>query len=101
LVDDVIADLSETIHVRLTRTKVASFDGVVEQSVNAVAVVLIIFCRVDSSLGCNRMRASRRILEAKAFHSITKLTQRCRSRSTRQAASYNDNFEFSPVMWAN
>src|ERR1700754_4693593 len=60
LVDDVIADLRETIHVRLTGTKVASLDGVIKQSINAVAVVLIIFCRVNSALGCNRMCASRR-----------------------------------------
>ena len=101
LVDDVIGDLSEAIHVRFTGAKVAALDGVVKQSVNAVAVVLIIFRRVDPTLGCNRMRASRRILETKTFHSITKLAQRRRSRSAGQTASYNDDLEFSPVIWAN
>jgi hypothetical protein len=47
------------------------------------------------------MRASRRILKAKTFHSISELTQRRRSRSTGQTASYNNDLEFSPVMWAD
>ena len=96
-----IADFGEAIHVCFTGTKIAALDRVVKQSINAVAVVLIILRRVDPTLGRNRMRASRRILKAKTFHSITQFAQRRRSRSTGQTASYNDDLEFSPVMWAN
>ena len=101
LVDDVIADFREAIHVCFTGTKIAALDRVVKQPVNAVAIVLIIFRGIDPALGRNRMGASRRILKAKTFHSITQLAQRRRRRSTGQTASDNDDLEFSPVVWAN
>src|SRR5262249_43827012 len=101
LVDDAIADLSETIHVRFAGTKVAALDRVVKQSVNAVAIVLVILCRVEPTLGGNRMGSARRILKAKTFHVIPQLTQSCRRRSTGKTASYNNDLEFSPVVWAN
>jgi len=44
---------------RLAGTKIAALDRVVEQPVNAVAVVLIIFRCIDPALCRNRMRASR------------------------------------------
>ena len=53
LVDDVVGDFSEAINVRFARPKIAAFYRVMEQSVNAVAIILIIFCRVDPSLSGN------------------------------------------------
>jgi hypothetical protein len=44
------------------------------------------------------MRAPRRILETKAFHSIAQLTQRGRRRSTGQTAANNDDLKLSPVI---
>ena len=77
LVDNVVGDLSEPIDVRFAGTKIAALNGVVKEAVNAVAVVLVIFRRVDPALRCNRMRAARRILKAKTFHPITQFAQ-CR-----------------------
>src|SRR5262245_12994109 len=101
LVDDVIADLSEAIHVRFTGTKIPSLYRVVKQSVNAVPVVLVVFSRIYSTLGCDRMRATRRILKAKAFHPITQFPQRRGRRPAGQAASDDDDLELSPVVRAN
>jgi hypothetical protein len=53
LVDDVVGDFSEPINIRFARPKIAAFYRVMEQPVNTVAIVLIIFCRVDSALGSN------------------------------------------------
>ena len=50
LVDDVVTDLGEPIHVRFARAKVTTFYCIVKETINAVAVVLIIFRCVDSTL---------------------------------------------------
>src|SRR5258707_13408181 len=42
LVDDIEADLGESIHVGLARAEVAAFDCVLKQAENAVAVVAIV-----------------------------------------------------------
>ena len=51
LIDDVIADFGQAINVGFAGTKIAAFDRVVEKAVNAVAIVLVIFRRIDSALG--------------------------------------------------
>ena len=50
LVDDVDADLRQPVDVRLARAEVAALDRVVEQAVDAVAVVLIVLRGVDAAL---------------------------------------------------
>ena len=95
------ADFGEPINVRFARPEIAAFDRVVEQAINTVAVVLIIFCGVDSTLRGDRMRAARRILIAKTFHPIAKLAQRRRGRTAGQAAADDDDFEFAAVIRTN
>ena len=56
LVDDVDAHLSETMHIGLASTEVATFDGVVEQAVDAVAVALVVLGGVDATLCRDRVR---------------------------------------------
>ena len=82
-----IADFGQPINVRFARTKIAAFDRVVEQSINAVAVVLIIFRGIDSALRRDGMGAARRILITKTFHPIAELAERGRGRTAGQAAS--------------
>ena len=67
LVDDVHADLREPVHVGLARAEVAALDRVVEQAVDAVAVVLVVLRGVDAALRGDRVRAARRVLEAEAL----------------------------------
>ena len=98
VIDDQIADFRETINIRLPRAKIAAFDRVVEQTENAVAVVLIILCGIDSALGGDAMRAAWAVLIAEAFHVVSELAQGgCRG-SARQAASDNDDLKFPAIV---
>src|SRR5207248_4426137 len=101
LIDNVRADFGEPINVRFARAKVAAFDRVVEQPINAVAVVLIIFRRVDSTLRGYGMRAPWRIVIAKTFHPITEFAQRRRQRTPGEAAADNNDFKFAAIVWTN
>ena len=58
LIDDEIANLGKTINVCLARPEIAAFDRVVEEPENAIAVVLVIFRRVNSTLCGNRVGAT-------------------------------------------
>ena len=55
LVDDGPADFCQTVHIGLTGAVVASLDGIAEEAFHAVAVVLVILCRIDATLGSNTM----------------------------------------------
>ena len=58
LVDDVDADLRQAIDVGFARAKVAALYRVVEQPVDAVAVILIVLGGVDSALCGDAVSAS-------------------------------------------
>ena len=62
LIDDVGTYFCQTIHIRLTGTIVATFDRIVEKTIYGIAIVLIVLCSIDTSLCCNRMSPTRRIL---------------------------------------
>ena len=59
LIDDQIADLSKAINICFARAKIAAFDCVVKQAINTVAIVLIIFRGIDSTLCRDRMCTTR------------------------------------------
>ena len=101
LVDNVRANFGEPINVRFARTKIAALDRVVEQAINAVAIVLIILGGVDSALSGDGVRAARRILITKTFHAIAELAQRRRRRTTGEAAADNNDFKFASIVWTN
>ena len=84
LVDDIHADLSQPVNVGLARAKIAALDGVVEQPVDAVAVPVIVFGRVNASLRGDAVGAPRGILEAKALDVVAQLPQRRGRRSAGQ-----------------
>ena len=64
LVDDVVADLGQPIDVGLAGAEVAALDRVVEEAIDAVAVVLIVLGRVDAALGGHAVGAARAVLIA-------------------------------------
>ena len=67
LVDDVHADTcGQPVDVGLARAEVAALDGVVEEPLDAVAVVLVVLGGVDAALRGDRVRAARAVLEAEA-----------------------------------
>ncbi len=76
LIDDVDRHLREAIHVGFTRAEIAAFDRVVEETIDAIVIVLIIFGRVNSPLRSDTMRSAWGILETEAFDFITKFAHR-------------------------
>ena len=51
LIDDVPTDLRQAMDIGLTGAVVATFDRVIEQAIDAVAIVAIVFRGVDAPLG--------------------------------------------------
>ena len=98
LVDDQIADFGQPINVRFARTKIAAFDRVVKQPVNAVAIVLIIFRGVDSALGGDAVRAARAVLVTEPFNVVAELAQRGGGRTAGQAGADDDDLKFPAVV---
>src|SRR5512145_2648804 len=72
LIDDVDAQLRQPIDVRLTRSEVAALHRVIEQSVDAVAVVLVALGGIDTTLSCDAVGAPRTILVAEAANVVAK-----------------------------
>src|SRR5438094_10458838 len=76
LVDDVDADLRQAIGVGLAGAEVAALDGVLEQAVDAVAVVAVVLGGIDAALGGDRVGAARRVVVREALHVIALLAER-------------------------
>ncbi len=91
LVDDVVAHLREPPDVRLTRAEVAALDGVVEEPVDAVAVVRVVLRGVDAALGGDAVRAAGAVLVAERLHVVPELAQRRRGRRAGQAGADHED----------
>src|SRR5206468_8269850 len=96
LINDVPAHLGEAIDIGLARAKIAALDRVVEQPVNAVAIVLVILGGVDAALGGNAVRAARTVLETEALDVVTELGQSGRRRSARESGT--DDEDVKPAL---
>ena len=83
--------------VRLARAEVAAFDGVVEQAVNRVAVVLVVLRGVDAALRGDRVRAARRVLEAEARDVVAELGERRGGGAAGEAAADDDHLVLALV----
>src|ERR1035441_10406612 len=90
LIDDFGADLREAIDVGFAGTEVAALDGIVEEAEDALAVVGVVLCRVDAALGCDGVRAARRILEAEALHLVAEFAKRGCRRTAGQTGTDDD-----------
>ena len=97
LVDDVDAELGEAVDVGLPGAIVAAFDRVVEQPVDAVAVVPVVLRGVDAALRGDAVRAARAVENAEQLDAIALLAERRGRRGTRQAGPDDDDFVFAPV----
>ena len=97
LVDNGCADFGQTIDVGLAGAEVAALDRVVEKTVNAVAVVLIIFCGVDPALRSNGVGAARAVLVTETLNVETLFAQGGGGRTAGQSAAHNENLELSFV----
>ena len=97
LVDNVNADLCQTVDIGLARTEIATLDGVVEQPLNAVAVVLVILGTVDPTLCGNAVRTARAVLKTEAFNLVTQLGHGRRCRSSCQTTSHHNHIKLAFV----
>ena len=84
LIDDVHAQLREPVDVRLARSIVAALDRVVEEPIDAVAVVLVVLRGVDAALRGDTVRAARAVLDAEVEDVVAQLAERGGGRSSRE-----------------
>ena len=97
LVDDVDAELCEPIDVGLARAIVAPLDGVVEQAIDAVAVVPVVLRSVDAALRGDAVRAARAVENAEQLDAIALLAERGGGRRSGQPGADDDDFVFAAV----
>ena len=97
LVDDVGADLGQAVDVGLARAVVAALDGVVEEAVDGVAVLLVVLRGVDAALRGDRVRAARGVLVAERLDVVAGLAERGGRRGAGQAGADDDDRELAAV----
>ena len=83
LIDDVDRNFSQAMHVRFTRTIVATLQRVIEKSIHAIAVVLIILRGIDATLSRDRMRTARAIVKNETLNLVAELSESRRSGRAR------------------
>jgi len=101
VVDDLEADFGESVDIGFAGAVVAAFDGVVEQSEDGIAVVLVVFCGVDAALGGDAVRPSRAIVEGKTFDLVAQLAEGCSCAASCKTCAHNDDFELALVIGGN
>ena len=84
LIDDVHAQLRQPVDVGFARAIVAALDRVVEQPIDAVAVVLIVLRGVDAALRGDAVRAARAVLDAEVQDVVAQLAERRGGRRRRR-----------------
>src|SRR5262249_32784273 len=91
LIDNIQADLRQAIDVTFAGAEVAAFDGVIEQAINAVAVIVIILGGVNAALRGDAVRPAWRILKTKTLDPVTQLAEgRSRSPSGQTRPDHDD-----------
>ena len=89
LVDDIVGYFSKTIDICLAAAIVTAFYSVVEQTIDGVIVVLVIFCSIDTTLSGNGVCTTGRITDTENFNIIAELSQRGSCRCTAKACTNN------------
>ena len=91
LVDDVHADLGKAVDVGFAGAEVAALDGVVEEAVNAVAVIVIILGGVDAALRSDGVGAARTVLIAEALDVVAEFAEAGGGGAAGKAGTYDDD----------
>ena len=95
LVDNQIADFCKPVNIGFPAAVVASLDGIVEETVHGVIVVLIIFSGIDTSLRCDRVGAAGRVTDAENLDIITEFSESCGCRGSTKTGTDYDNVQLS------
>ena len=90
-------DLREPVDVGFAGAEIAAFYGVVEETINAVAVILIVLRGIDSALRGDGVGAPGRILKTEALNVVTKLRESRGRRSAGKPRTDDKNVEFALV----
>ena len=101
LVDNVITDLCQTMHVGFAAAEVSPFDSIVKQSPYTVTIIGIVLGSVDSALGSNTVCSTWRILKTEGLNLIAQFCQGRRSRCTCQPGTDYDDFFLALVRRVN
>jgi len=101
LVDDGVTNFGEAIDVRFAGTKVAAFDRVIKEAVNAIAIVRVVLRRVNAALGSDAMGPARAILITKRFDVITLLGQGRGRRTAGQSRADDDDLKPPAIVRRN
>ena len=101
LINNVVADLRETINILFSTAEIPSLNRVVEKSVDRVAIVGVVFGGVDSSLGGDAVRTARAVVKTETVDLVAQLGQRGRRGSPCQARAHNNDVELALVRRAN
>src|SRR5262249_15560098 len=75
LIDDVHRHLCQTIDIGLAGAKIAALDGVIKESIDTVAVVLVVLGGVDPALCGDGVSAARGILKTERLNVIAQFGQ--------------------------
>jgi hypothetical protein len=91
LVDDVHRHLGEAVHVALAGAEVTALHRVVEETVDAVAVVLVVLRGVDAALGSDAVGAARAVLVTERQHVVAHLAERRGAGTTCETGADDDD----------
>ena len=97
LVDDVRADLCQTVDVGFAGAVVTTLNRVVEEAVDGVIVVAVVLRSVDTTLRSNRVRATSGVLVEEHVDVVAHFAERSGSSATRKAGAYDDDTELTTV----
>ncbi len=97
LVDDVDRHLREPVDVGFAGAIVAALDGVVEQAIDAVAVVAIVLGGVDAALRRDAVRAPRAVVDEERLDVVAELAQRRGRRRAGETGADDDDLELAAV----
>lgn len=98
LVNDVGGDFSETVDVGFTSAEVTTLDGVVEEAVNGVTVILIVFGSVNSALCGDRVSAAGAVLVAEALYLVPQFAKSGGGGGTSKAGTDDEDGVFALVV---
>ena len=101
LVDNVAGHLSQTVHVGLTGTEVATLHGIIEQAVHGVTVILIVMSSIHATLCSNGVSTTGAILVAEALYIVAELCKSSSGGATGKAGTHDENGILTAVIGVN
>ena len=75
LVDDIDRYFSKAVYVAFAGTVITTFDGIVKQAINAITIIAVVFCCIDTTLCRNRVGTTWTVLETKCLYIIAQFGQ--------------------------